>query len=97
MVTELKAQLHIVHVETKDEEALSAHSLLEMFSPLQTTYHAIKSSDVTEGIANYLSESSTDLLMLLPHKHKLFERLFAKGHTAEIVEEVSLPVVCIRG
>ncbi len=97
LVTALKAQLHIVHVDTKDEELISAQSLMEMFSPLQTTYHVIKSSDVTEGLTNYLAESNADLLMLLPHKHILFKRLFSKGHTAEIMGEVSLPVACIRG
>ncbi|MDB5207059.1 MAG: universal stress protein [Flavisolibacter sp.] len=96
-VTALKAQLHIVHVETDEEEvSTSQQSLIDLFAPLPTTYHAIKSKDVTEGITNYLSQSGADLLMLLPHKHNLYERLFLKGHTSEIVGEVSLPVVCIN-
>jgi nucleotide-binding universal stress UspA family protein len=96
-VTALKAQLHIVHVQTDDEEIpTSQQSLAKLFTPLSITYHAVKSNDVTEGIKTYLLESGADLLMLLPHKHNLYERLFFKGHTAEIVGEVSLPVVCIN-
>jgi nucleotide-binding universal stress UspA family protein len=97
-VTALQAQLHVVHVETEGEKVpASQQNLMELLAPLSISYHAIKSSDVTEGITGYLSQSGADLLMLLPHKHNLYERLFFKGHTAEIVGKVSLPVVCIRG
>ena len=96
-VNAFKAQLHIVHIETGDEDPLtSQQSLTELFAPLATTYHTIKNSDVSEGVANYVSQSGADLLMLLPHKHNLYERLFFKGHTVEIIGEVSLPVVCIN-
>jgi nucleotide-binding universal stress UspA family protein len=93
----LKAQLHIVHVQTDDEEMpTSEQRLAELFAPLPTTYHAVKNNNVAEGIKSFLLENRADLLLLLPHKHNLFERLFFKGHTAEIVAEVSLPVVCIN-
>lgn len=96
-VTALQAQLHIVHVQTDDEEVpTSQQSLTGLFAPLRPTYHAVKNNDVTEGIKNYLSEGGADLLLLLPHKHNLLERFFFKGHTSEIVGEISLPVVCIN-
>jgi nucleotide-binding universal stress UspA family protein len=96
IVDALKAHLHIVHVEIDEEEPGLLQNLMKKFAPLEATCHAIKNTGVAEGIKNYLLKSDADLLMLLPHKHNFYERLFFKGHTAEIVNEVSLPVLCIN-
>lgn len=95
-VQAIKAQLHIVHVATEDEKNISLQNLMDRFAGLPMSYYAVQNENVAEGIQTYLLQSKADLLMLLPHKHNLFERLFSKGHTAEIVGEVLVPVVCFN-
>lgn len=95
-VQALKAQLHIVHVATEDEKNTSLQYLMDKFAGVPMSYHAVQSHEVSEGIKMYLSQSRADLLMLLPHKHNFIERVFSRGHAAEIMAGVSLPVVCIN-
>jgi nucleotide-binding universal stress UspA family protein len=89
----LQAELQIVHVE-EDGRPLSTGDLPEGLSI--NTCHSLKEDDVTKGIQHFAEQNNIDLVMVLPHKHNLYERLFFKGHTKEILESVPVPVVCIR-
>ncbi|RYZ22265.1 MAG: universal stress protein [Chitinophagaceae bacterium] len=62
---------------------------------LPVTVHTVIGNNVAEGLNNYLSQDAHDLLVVLPHHHNLWERLFFKLHTADIVSEISVPVLVI--
>ena len=85
------AQLHIVHVET-GEKPLSVH-LPEALQ--DATYHSLKENDVAKGIHHFVEQNSIDLVLIFPHKHNLFERIFFKGHTKELISEMPVPVLCM--
>ena len=40
-------------------------------------------------------QANIDLLLMLPHKHNLYERLFFKGHTQGILHAMPVPVMSI--
>ena len=86
------AQLHIVHVETGGE-----NSPVHLPDTLKdATYHSLKEDDVAKGIHHFVEQNSIDLVLILPHKHNLFERVFFKGHTKELINEMPVPVLCIQ-
>jgi nucleotide-binding universal stress UspA family protein len=85
------AQLHVVHVETEDKP-----SPIHLPDTLTgAAYHSLKEDDVAKGIHNFVEQNSIDLVLILPHKHNLFERIFFKGHTSELISEMPVPVLCI--
>lgn len=93
IVASLRAELHIVHVETEGENA-SADSLPEELKT--ATYHCLKEQDVTTAVQHFVEQNNIDLVLILPHKHNLYERLFFKGHTEGLINKMPVPVMCLQ-
>lgn len=91
----LGAHLHVVHVEAHEAQA-SPDELMQAFANAKASYHAIKDEDVTEGLKQYVAQNNMDLVLVLPHKHNLYERLFFKEHTQGILHAMPVPVMSIR-
>jgi nucleotide-binding universal stress UspA family protein len=93
LVQQLGAELHIIHVEEDGQQ----HSVDALPAGLQTAnYHSLKEDDVAEGIQHFVTKENIDLVVVLPHKHSLYERLFSKGHTQDIIQATPVPVLCIK-
>lgn len=91
----LGATLHIVHVEA-GKGTDSPEDLMAAFADTNTSYHPIQDDDVTEGLKQYVLQNSIDLVLLLPHKHNLYERLFFKDHAEGILHTMPVPVMSLR-
>lgn len=90
---QLGAELHLIHVEEDGKE----HSADVLPAGLQTaTYHSLKEEDVAEGIQHFVTKENIDLVIVLPHRHNLYERLFFKGHTQDIIQAAPVPVLCMK-
>jgi nucleotide-binding universal stress UspA family protein len=74
-------------------ESEELHILLKDSAPV---YHYIDNEDVEEGINNFTRLNHTDWLVVTPHKHTFFERLFQKSHTKEIVKKVNIPILSLH-
>jgi nucleotide-binding universal stress UspA family protein len=96
LVSQLNANLHVVHVEIKGEETDSPERLLQLLGGTNAMYHTIKDDDVAEGLNHFVTQNNIDLVLILPHKHNLYERLFFKGHTQGIIQSVQVPVMSLR-
>lgn len=86
------AQLHVLHVENED----SASPIQLPDEIKNATYHTVKDDDVTAGIQHFVTEQNIDLVLIMPHKHNLYERLFFKGHAKELITELKVPVMSIK-
>lgn len=91
----LEANLHVVHVEEK-ESKYYPEELMQAFGGINASYHAIKDDDVAEGLKHYVQQNNIDLVLVLPHKHNLYERLFFKGHTKGILHAMPVPVMSLK-
>lgn len=96
IVAQLQAALHIVHVEIKMEENISPDVLMKTFTGVNASYHCITEKDVEEGLKQYVQGAAIDLVLILPHKHTLYERLFFRGHTESILHSMPVPVMSLR-
>lgn len=92
LVSELKIKLHIIHVKQEKSASLQVSKLV---SELNSHYTTIYSYEFVDGIKSYITENNIDLLIILPHKHNLVERLFFRTHTKELLKKISTPVMCI--
>lgn len=89
--------LHIIHVQ-KDDSPAAAHAqgndpLLQKYHP---QYHIIRNDSVTQGISEYLTEHSSDLLIMVAHKHSFLERIFSKTYTTAMTYETSAPLLVLQ-
>jgi nucleotide-binding universal stress UspA family protein len=96
IVRQLGASLHIVHVEMKNVETIPAEDLLKAFSGVNASYHCITDKDVEEGLKQYVQQNNIDLVLVLPHKHNFYERLFFRQHTQGILHSMPVPVMSLR-
>lgn len=93
IIVQLKAQLHLIHVQSEKGSTLNTDQLCaELNAKCQTIYD----HEFVRGIENYIQENSIDMLMILPHRHNIIERLFYKTHTPELLQKVSIPILSIR-
>jgi nucleotide-binding universal stress UspA family protein len=91
----LDATLHVVHVE-QTESKHYPDELMAAFTDVNASYHAIKEDNVAEGIKHYVEQNNIDMVVVLPHKHSLYERLFFRAHTPGILHTMPVPVMSIR-
>jgi nucleotide-binding universal stress UspA family protein len=93
IVEELQTRLHIVHVKQEKSASLDVSNLA---SELKTTCKTIYDHEFVHGIETYIRENNIDLLIILPRKHNLLERVFLKTHTPELLKKISIPIMCIN-
>lgn len=90
IVDELKAQLHIIHVQ---EAKTESQDLSDIAAELNSTCTTIRDDEFVHGIELYVQQHNIDLLMIFPHKHNLIERLFFRTHTSELHKKISIPIM----
>jgi nucleotide-binding universal stress UspA family protein len=93
LMEQLGAQLHIIHVQTDKKESADFNALATAFN---TSCTLIRDEEFVHGIQSYVRENNIDLLIILPHKHSLMERLFFKTHTKELMQALSIPLMCMH-
>ena len=89
---ELKFLLHIIHVKQEKGASLEATKLV---SELNSNYSTIFDKEFSHGIEMYIANNNIDLLIILPRKHNVVERLFIKTHTKELLKKISIPIMCL--
>jgi K+-sensing histidine kinase KdpD len=95
IAAQLGATLHVVHVEVKNEETISPKLLMKRLTGVNASYHCICEKDVEEGVKHYVQQAGIDLVVVLPHKHGLYERLFYRQHTPGILHSAPVPVMSL--
>jgi len=92
LVQELKIQFRIIHVK---QERGASLEMKDLAMEINSDYEIIYDHEFVHGIESYIQHNHIDLLIILPHKHNLIERLFFKTHTKELLEKISIPIMCI--
>jgi nucleotide-binding universal stress UspA family protein len=92
LVTELNTELHIVHVKQEKSASLQVDKLR---AELKSKYSTVYDHEFVHGIESYIQNNNIDLLIILPHRHNLMERLFLRTHTKELLRKISTPIMCI--
>lgn len=92
IVNKLKIQLHAIHIK---QEKTSSLQLNKPPAELNWKYTTIYSHEFVHGIESYIREKKIDLLIILPHKHNLIERIFFKTHTKELLKKITIPIMCV--
>jgi nucleotide-binding universal stress UspA family protein len=100
-VKEFNAEIHVLNVDYKNshfrpetpEESALLHTMLEDLNP---KYDFIEDENIDTGIEKFAEKNNLDLVIAIPKKHKLFESLFKKSHTRELVFHSHLPVMCVH-
>lgn len=78
--------------EVKEKTAL----LQSLLGEVKTGFFFINNEDVENGINEFAESNNVDLLLVVPRKHNLLERLFQKSHSSDLVFHSRIPILSIH-
>jgi nucleotide-binding universal stress UspA family protein len=101
LIVSLGARLHVLNIDFNQEHWSSdtpfQSGLVEsMFERHHPTYHFIEGENVAEGLSNYALTHSIEMLIAVPKKHNLIQKIFAGSHTKELVFHSGVPVLVMH-
>ena len=102
IVNALKANLHVLHVSKDSADALNAGTIEEsgwfqdLLGDLKPVYHFIRGANVDQEIIKYADEHKLDLLIVIPKKHGLLEKIIEHSHSKQLVLHAHVPVLAIQ-
>ncbi len=99
-VKEFNASLHILNIgkkETFDPDIVFQSGVLQdMLRDMKPDYHFIEAENVDEGIMDFAEKNKIDLLVVLPKRHSLLDKLIHKSHTKRLVLHSHVPVLALH-
>lgn len=91
------SKIYILRALNNSEKVISELSLRSSaisgrLSPLEVEFAFPRGNDISHTILNFCKENGIDLLILIPHYHSVFERLFIKSETRNLIFETEFPL-----
>lgn len=103
LVKDLHANLHVLYINKEfrkdeyDPKLIEESGLLqEMLGDLHPHYHFVDHEDIDQGISEYAEKYFLDLLIVVPKRHALMERLFHRSHTSQLALHTHIPVMSVH-
>lgn len=100
LVKDFKAELLVLNTGRKDEYdpdiVFESAMLQEMLDPIKPSYHFISSKNIDEGIMDFAEKNQIDLLLVLPKRHDLLDKLVHRSHTRQLVLHSHVPVLALH-
>jgi nucleotide-binding universal stress UspA family protein len=94
------ANLNIVHVKNINQDPVVLEKtktyLEKTLRDVEHQTSILDSEDPAEALELYFKNAHTDLLMLFPKKHNIFDRIIQKGVSRKLLFAVKTPVLIIR-
>jgi len=96
------ASLHVLHVSNGNNGIHGSKKIeasgwfQELMSDLNPHYHFIKGTDTEAEIIEFSDRLDLDLLIVIPKKHDLMEKIFRHSHSKRLVLQAHVPVMAIH-
>ncbi len=100
MVSDFKAELHLLNTgeqEVFDPGQVYEYGLLrKILEGLKPHFHYISSKNTDQAIIDFAVTNELDLLIILPKRHNLLDKLIHKSHTKQFVLHSHVPVMALH-
>lgn len=102
LVKDFNAALHVIYINSEGdwvEEPKTVEQsafLQEMLEELHPSYHTLNNPFIEEGINKYIKRNHLEMLIVVPKKHNLVEKLFHKSLSKELVLHTQVPILAIH-
>lgn len=101
VVHEFKPELYVLNVnpdgKNYDEDIpLESAWLDNLLGDIKPNYYFLKRDDVVEAINEFSETHNLDVVIVIPKKHNLFERIFHKSHSKELLTNAHIPIMSIH-
>ncbi len=93
------AGFHIVHVSHSPAKPVSddrADAVKAGFSDLTPQYHTVENNNIIKGLAGFTGQYNIDLLLVIPRRHGVWDKLMKKSYTKQLALLNHIPVMAIH-
>jgi nucleotide-binding universal stress UspA family protein len=96
-----RPRTHILYIRQShggdsEQELTGKRNSEIIFEGLDHEYVTIEEASVNQGISKYLQQQSSELLVMVAHKHSFLERVFSKDHTTAMAYETHVPLLILQ-
>jgi nucleotide-binding universal stress UspA family protein len=101
IVNEFDAELYVLNVNPEGE-SYDANTPLEsawldsLLGDIKPNYYFLQRDDIVEGINEFSEKHNLDVVIVIPKKHNLLEKIFHKSRSKELVRNAHIPIVSIH-
>ena len=83
------AQIHLLHISNKEDDTskikeADLKDFKNKLDGMEFTFDSLVNKSIATGIKAYVKNHHVDMLVLFPHRHSFFKRLFNRSVTKEI-------------
>jgi nucleotide-binding universal stress UspA family protein len=100
LVLDLKAELHVLNIGkagSYDPELVRGSEIMtEITANIKPEFHFLTGDDTEAGIIEFAGKLKVDLLIILPRKHGLIQRMVHRDHTSYFVLHSQVPVLALH-
>ncbi len=100
LVNDFHAELHVLNTGKKEvynpELVFESGLLQKMQADLKPQYHFITSENTDDGIMDFAEKNHIDLLIVLPKRHGLLQKLLHRSHSKQLVLHSHVPVMALH-
>jgi nucleotide-binding universal stress UspA family protein len=100
LVKDFTAELHVLNTGKEKvfnpDIVFQSGLLQEMLKGLKPFYHFISGENADEGIMDFAEKNNIDLLIVLPRRHSLLNKLIRKSHSKQFVLHSHVPVMVLH-
>lgn len=90
----LHIRLH--HTGISEQERAGKKTKEQIFEGYDHEYCTIEEAAVTQGINRFLQYHTSEMLVMVAHKHTFLERIFARNHTTSMMYETHIPLLILQ-
>lgn len=96
-----KADLHIINIDDDDAERGvnnidKEECLQKTFRPALAKFHYVGNNDISHEIETAIADMKNPLLITLPQRRNVIERLFHESLSEKLIMKMSVPVLLIH-
>ena len=102
LVTLFNAQLYILHINAEgvkgftEEKTVETRSIQNLLYNLHPIYRFLDSDDIETGLEEFAETNKLDLLITVPKRHSVIDKIFHESHTKKLVLHTRMPVMAIH-
>lgn len=94
------ANVQILHVDKPGEkanvsEAVSGIKIDHIFEGVKHEMFFMEHEDIEEAILNFVTQKGSDMVVMCPHQHGFFSRLFHTSSTVKMSFHTHVPLLCL--
>ena len=102
LIEKFHAELHVLHVSMESGDSFDVETVQEsgwlqdMIGDLKPRYHFLKGKEIEKVLVEFSETLELDLLIIIPKKHSLLNKLFQHSHSKRLVLQSHVPVMAIH-